>query len=169
MNIDEVNILHISNFNETFKNIFEKTELITKKAENLRPYKNKKHMIDSFLLMFDSLNLKKKLQIINKHPDLGNKININHGLTNLSQEEQSLAGLEDCTEDEFRLFNQLNSSFKVKFNIPFIYAVRGKNKVDILSEFKSRLINSDINLEIGISIKQVKKIALLRLEELIND
>ena len=66
---------------ETFKNIFEKTKSITKEVENLRPFKNKKHMINSFLLIFDSLNLKKKLQIINNHPDLGDKIKINQGLT----------------------------------------------------------------------------------------
>ena len=125
-------------------------------------------MINSFLLIFDSLNLKRKIEIINNHPDLGDKIKINQGLTKLSQEEQSLAGLKDCTEEEFKLFNQLNSSFKLKFNIPFIYAVRGKNKDDILNEFQSRLINTDINSEIDISIEQVKRIALLRLEELID-
>ena len=168
MNIDDINILSNSIFIETFKNIFEKTESITKEAENLRPYKNKEHMIDSFLLIFDSLDLKNKLQIINNHPDLGDKIKINKGLTKLSQEEQSLAGLQNCTEEEFKLFNELNSSFKLKFNIPFIYAVRGKNKIDIINEFQSRLVNSDINSEIDISIEQVKRIALLRLEELID-
>ena len=56
----------------------------------------------------------------------------------------------------------------MKFDIPFIYAVRGKNKTDILNEFKSRLSNSDIDSEIDISIEQVKRIALLRLEELIS-
>ena len=168
MNVDDINNLPHSNFIETFKNIFEKTKSITKKAENLRPYRNKKHMIDNFLLIFDSLNLKKKLQIIKAHPDLGNKIKINQGLTKLSHEEQSFAGLKDCTEDEFKLFNELNSSFKLKFNIPFIFAVRGKNKNDIINEFQSRLINSDINSEIDISIEQVKRIAFLRLEELID-
>ena len=63
----------------------------------------------------------------------------------------------------------MNTSFKLKFNIPFIYAVRGKNKKDIINEFKFRLANSDINSEIDISIEQVKRIALLRLEELIDD
>ena len=168
MDINDVNNLSSLVFIETFKNIFEKTESITKEAENLRPYKNKEHMIHSFLLIFNSLNLRKKLEIINNHPDLGDKIKINHGLTKLSREEQSLAGLKSCTEDEFKLFNQLNSSFKLKFNIPFIYAVRGKNKDDIIKEFKSRLINSDINSEIDISIEQVKRIALLRLEKLID-
>ena len=125
-------------------------------------------MIDTFLQIFDSLSFKKKIQIINNHPDLGDKIKINKGLTKLSQEEQSLAGLMDCTESEFQLFNQLNSAFKLKFNIPFIYAVRGKNKNDIIKEFRSRLLNSDINSEIDISIEQVKRIAFLRLEELID-
>ena len=168
MNIDDINNLNVSNFIDTFKNIFEKTESITKQAENYRPFKNKEHMINSFLLIFDSLNLKKKLQIIKEHPDLGNKIKINQGLTKLSQEEQSRAGLKNCTEEEFKIFNQLNSSFKLKFDIPFIYAVRGKNKDDIINEFKSRLINSNIDSEIDISIEQVKRIALLRLEELID-
>ena len=108
------------------------------------------------------------MQIINNHPDLGDKIKISQGLTKLSLEEQSLAGLNDCTEAEFNLFNKLNSSFKLKFDIPFIYAVRGKNKNDIIKEFRSRLLNSDINSEIDISIEQVKRIAFLRLEELID-
>ena len=169
MNIDNINNLDVINFIETFKNIFEKTELIAKEAENLRPYKNKIHMIESFLLIFDSLDIKKRIEIINNHPDLGDKIKINQGLTKLSQEEQSLAGLKDCSEEEFKLFNQLNSSFKLKFKIPFIYAIGGKNKGEIINEFKSRLINSDINSEIDISIEQVKRIALLRLEKLIDD
>ena len=101
MNIDEINNLPISNFIEIFKNIFEKTISITKEAEKLRPYKNKKNLINSFFLIFDSLNLKRKLEIINKHPDLGDKIKINQGLTKLSYEEQSLSGLKDCTEDEY--------------------------------------------------------------------
>ena len=168
MHINNINNLSSSNFIETFKNIFEKTESITKEVENLRPFKNKEHMIDSFLLTFDLLKLKNKLQIINLHPDLGDKIKISRGLTKLSLEEQSLAGLNDCTEEEFNLFNNLNSSFKLKFDIPFIYAIRGKNKSDILNEFKSRLSNSDIDSEIDTSIEQVKRIALLRLEELIS-
>ena len=168
MHINNINNLSSSNFIEKFKNIFEKTESITKEVENLRPFKNKEHMINSFLLTFDLLKLKDKLQIINLHPNLGDKIKISQGLTKLSLEEQSLAGLNDCTEEEFNLFNNLNSSFKLKFDIPFIYAVRGKNKSDILNEFKSRLSNSDIDSEIYTSIEQVKRIALLRLEELIS-
>ena len=169
MNIDDINKLSNDIFIEAFKNIFEKSKSITEKAENLRPYKNKNHMIDIFLSIFDSLSLEIKLKIINNHPDLGDKLKINKGLTKLSQEEQALAGLNSCSKEEFKKFYELNSLFKSKFNIPFIYAVRGKNKSDIINEFQSRLDNTDINSEIDISIEQVKRIALLRMGELIND
>ena len=168
MNIDDINYLSNIIFIKTFNNIFEKTESITREVEVLRPFKNKEDMINNYLLVFDSLNLKDKLKIINNHPDLGDKVKINQGLTNLSHEEQSLAGLSDCTSEEYELFNELNSSFKLKFKIPFIYAVRGKNKIDIIKEFQTRLVNSNIKSEIDISIEQVKRIAVLRLEELID-
>ena len=168
MNISDVNNLSDIDYIQTFNNIFEKTTKITLKSKKFRPFKNKKHMIDIFLSIFDSLDINNKLQVINNHPDLGDKLKINKGLTKLSQEEQSLSGLNNCTEQEFEMFNNLNFSFKLKFNIPFIYAVRGKNKSDIINEFQTRLDNSDLNSEIDISIQQVKRIALLRLEELID-
>ena len=168
MNIDSINELSKEIFIINFNNIFEKSIFITKKAESKRPYRDKEHMINIFLSIFNSLKKKSKIQIIKNHPDLGNKIKINSELTKLSQEEQRKAGLTDCTQQEFKQFNKLNSAFKLKFNIPFIFAVRGKNKNEILNEFHSRLQNLDINSEIDISVEQVKRIALLRLEELIN-
>lgn len=168
MNIDSINELSKEIFIINFNNIFEKSIFITKKAESKRPYRDKEHMINIFLSIFNSLKKKSKIQIIKNHPDLGNKIKINSELTKLSQEEQRKAGITDCTQQEFKQFNKLNSAFKLKFNIPFIFAVRGKNKNEILNEFHSRLRNLDINSEIDISVEQVKRIALLRLEELID-
>jgi len=168
MNIDSINELSKEIFIINFNNVFEKSIFITKKAETKRPYRNKEHMINIFLSIFDSLKKKSKIQIIKNHPDLGNKIKINSELTKLSQEEQRKAGLTDCTQQEFKQFNKLNSAFKLKFNIPFIFAVKGKNKNQILNEFHSRLRNLDINSEIDISVEQVKRIALLRLEELVD-
>ena len=63
----------------------------------------------------------------------------------------------------------MNNEFKLKFDIPFIFAVKGSNKIKIIQEFKRRLINNDIGNEIEESIKQVKKIALFRLDELVYE
>ena len=90
-------------------------------------------------------------------------------LTNLSKNEQKNAGLNMCTEEEYSLFSKMNNEFKLKFDIPFIFAVKGSNKEIIIEEFKKRLINDDINKEINESIKQVKKIAYFRLEEIVDE
>ena len=169
MKIEDINNYNSEKFIDSFKNIYEESKFITEHADKKRPFKNKKEMILIFLELFDNLDEETKINIIKKHPDLADKIKINKGLSELSDEEQTRSGLKDCSEEEFNIFNDLNSRFKNKFNIPFIFAVRNKNKNEILTEFKSRLDNNDLNLEIKTSISQVKEIAKLRLTELINE
>ena len=87
----------------------------------------------------------------------------------MSTNEQKNAGLNNCTEEEFLLFNQLNNEFKSKFDIPFIFAVKGKTKSIIIEEFKRRLQNDNIEKEFNESVKQVKQIANFRLNEIIDE
>ena len=79
------------------------------------------------------------------------------------------AGLSNCNDEEFMLFNQLNNEFKSKFDIPFIFAVKGKNKSIIFDEFKKRLQNDNIEKELEESLKQVKQIAYLRLNDIVDE
>ena len=58
---------------------------------------------------------------------------------------------------------------KLKFSIPFIFAVKGTNKSTIIDEFKRRLKNENIELELEESLKQVKKIANFRLDAIIDE
>ena len=87
----------------------------------------------------------------------------------MSKNEQKNADLDNCTEEEFLFFNKMNNDFKSKFGIPFIFAVKGSNKNNIIEEFKRRLLNSNIEDELEESIRQVKKIAFFRLDEIIDD
>ena len=64
-------------------------------------------------------------------------------------------------------FKRLNIEYKKKFNFPFIIAVKGKNKNQILDYFRERIKNSP-NEEFLEAKKQVKKIASFRLEEIIK-
>ena len=169
MNINEVNNLDENVFLNIFKNIFEHSDFITKLVQKKRPFKNKSEIIKHFMNTFDSLDQDKKVKIIRLHPDLGDKLKIREGLTSFSQEEQSRAGLAECNDEEFKEFNRLNNEFKSKFNIPFIYAVRGKTKQDILDEFIGRLKSDNMEQELDKSLIQVKKIANLRINEIISD
>ncbi len=78
--------------------------------------------------------------------------------------EQADVGLDQCTEEEFNEFKKLNSIYK-KFGFPFILAVKGKNKNEILNNFRKR-VNSNPQVEFEEAIKQVKNIANLRLKEI---
>tara|TARA_Y100001970_G_C13539802_1_gene511681 strand:- start:46 stop:414 length:369 start_codon:yes stop_codon:yes gene_type:complete len=116
--------------------------------------------------IFENASKEKKLKILNDHPDLGNKTKISL-LTPNSLKEQTNAGLDQCTKNEFEEFKKLNTLYKKKFNFPFILAVKGKNKIEILNNFQKR-INSESQIEFEEAVKQVKKIASLRLEDLNN-
>ena len=169
MNIQDINKMSDDIFIDNFKNIFEKTPLIAKLSLSHKPFQNKSHLIDIFIKEFDHLDALSKKKIIKNHPDLGNKIKINDKLTKLSQNEQKNAGLNDCTPEEYSFFHKMNNDFKLKFDIPFIFAVKGSNKKIIIEEFKRRLLNDDINNEFNESIEQVKKIASFRLEDIIYE
>ena len=105
------------------------------------------------------------MKILNDHPDLGNKMKIS-SLTPDSLKEQKNARLDQCTKEEFNEFKKLNDAYK-KFGFPFILAIKDKNKIEILNNFRAR-INSKPQIEFEEAIRQVKKIASSRLENLNN-
>ena len=83
------------------------------------------------------------------------------------RKEQKDANLNQCNNKEFNEFQNLNIEYKKKFGFPFIIAVKGKNKDEILTNFRKRIKN-EINLEFEEAKKQVKIIANFRLKEIIN-
>ena len=88
-------------------------------------------------------------------------------LTEDSKNEQKNASLNQCTNEEFIEFKKLNEEYKKKFGFPFILAVKGNNKEEILNSFRQRITNN-INLEFEEAKKQVKKIANFRLSKIIE-
>jgi len=103
-----------------------------------------------------------KLQLIRAHPDLAGKAARQGDLTNDSTNEQSSAGLDQCTEEELTRFQSMNDAYKEKFGIPFIMAVRGSNRHEILAGFEQRLPN-DRAVEIKRALDEINRIAMLRL------
>ena len=112
MNINEVNNLDENVFFEVFINVFEHSDFITKLVQKKRPFKKKFEIINHFLNIFDSMDKDTKVNIIKSHPDLGDKLKIKEGLTSFSQEEQSKAGLAECTDEEFNEFKRKRQSAK---------------------------------------------------------
>jgi len=161
--IDTFNKLNKSEFLSTFGNVFEKTEWIAEKCYNSKPFNNVQELVNKMMEVFENSIKEKHLEILNSHPDLA----VKKKLTKESENEQANANLNQCTNEEFEEFNRLNEKYKKKFGFPFIIAVKGKNKNEILKIFRQRITNN-INLEFEEAKKQVKKIATFRLSEIIE-
>lgn len=104
----------------------------------------------------------KQLALLRAHPDLGEKLDT---LTPDSTSEQQGAGLNLCSPEEFREFHELNRTYKEKFGFPFIVAVKGMNRQDILERFRERIHNST-EAEFRTALDQVHRIAAFRLADL---
>ena len=156
-----LNKLNKDEFISMFGVIFEKTQWIAEKLFDQKPFKDKDDLINKMTQIYESSSKNEILKILNAHP----KLAVEKNLTEHSSKEQSRANLKNCTQKEYDEFKILNNNYEKKFGFPFIIAVKGKNKTEILNNFRQR-INNGIELEFIESKKQVKKIALFRLEEL---
>jgi 2-oxo-4-hydroxy-4-carboxy-5-ureidoimidazoline decarboxylase len=102
-----------------------------------------------------------QLALIRAHPDLAGRVK----LSPESAGEQAGARLDHCSAAELEEFLALNARYKKKFGFPFIKAVRGFSRPQILQEFRARLDN-DPQTEFATALEQIHRIALLRLTDL---
>lgn len=108
----------------------------------------------------------RQLQVVLAHPDLAGRLALAGGLTAASTGEQKSAGLDGCTPEELRRFTELNDAYKARFAMPFIMAVKGSSRAEILQAFASRLGNPP-DVERQAALAQIERIARLRLEAML--
>ena len=106
----------------------------------------------------------KKRALILAHPDLAGRLAHAGRLTADSTREQAGAGLDQLTEAELARFTELNDAYKARFGFPFIMAVKGRSKEEILAAFEERL-DHDPEQEFDTAIVQIELIGLLRLKD----
>ena len=107
---------------------------------------------------------RRQLELIRAHPDLAGKLARAKRLTEDSTREQASAGLDRLTPAELARFTELNDAYRARFGFPFVIAVKGLSKADILAAFERRLSN-DPEAERRTALAQIERIALLRLQE----
>lgn len=111
----------------------------------------------------DNASSERQLALICAHPDLAGKAQVAGELTADSTSEQASAGLDQCSAEEYAQFQDLNTRYKEKFGFPFVMAVRGSSRADILAAFAARLDN-DATTEFETALAEIHQIAALRLQ-----
>src|SRR5258708_35496638 len=99
--------------------------------------------------------------LICAHPGLASRAR----MADASVQEQSGAGLDRCSPAEFEAFQRLNAAYNARFGFPFIVAVKGLTRADILAAFEARLANEP-ETEFAPAIHQIHRIAGFRLAHL---
>jgi OHCU decarboxylase len=117
----------------------------------------------AMVAVLERASMERHLALINAHPDLAGRLKAAE-LTDDSRKEQASAGLDTLTEAERDRFLKLNDAYKSRFGFPFIMAVKGRSKDDILAAFETRL-RHDADQERRTALTEIGTIALLRLKE----
>ncbi len=120
------------------------------------------NLADAMQAVVDGATRDRKLALLRAHPDLAGRAAVAGDLSEHSTLEQQGAGLDQCSAEEFQELQALNRAYRAKFDFPFIVAVRGMDRFDILENFRARMENS-VEDEFITALKEVHKIARLRL------
>ena len=156
-------------FVEKFGSIFEHSPWIAERAYDaeLGAVNNTARGLKSAMaLQFRKAHEEERLNVLKAHPDLAGRLAAAKRLTAESTAEQASAGLDGLTPEEHAEFTHLNNEYTSKHGFPFIIAVKGLRKDQILAQFKARVFN-DRDTEFKTACQQVERIALLRLKEVL--
>ena len=160
MTLGEINRMPADEFIATFGGIAEHSPWVADHAARERPFRSREAMIEAFCTAVTSASHDEKLALIRAHPDLATKAK----LTQDSSREQKGAGLDALTEAELVRFNDLNARYKQAFGFPFIFAVKGAGKHEILAGFEERIRHSP-KAEFGTAIAHICRILRFRIED----
>ncbi|RWI28978.1 allantoinase PuuE [Mesorhizobium sp.] len=156
-------------FVQAFGGVFEHSAWIAERAYQLElgpAHDSAGGLHNALCRVFRGASETERLSVLNAHPDLAGKLAQAKRLTTESAREQASAGLDALTDKERELFSKLNTAYVTSFGFPFIIAVKGKARQEILAEFEARIGNSRA-AEFETACKQVERIALLRLKDML--
>jgi OHCU decarboxylase len=109
-----------------------------------------------------------KLALIRAHPDLAGRLALAGRLTAESTGEQASAGLDRLSSEELARFTALNEAYMARFGFPFIVAVRGRTKAEIIESFEMRLQNEP-DQEFDEALTQIGRIARFRIADILPE
>lgn len=149
--------------------IYEHSPWIAERALPARPFRSLPHLKHALVQALAASTADEQIGLIRAHPELAGKAMVSKTLTAESTNEQSKAGLTDCTPEEFARIQQLNADYNAKFGFPFILAVRGPRgtglaKREIIDTFARRLHNHP-DFELGEALRNIHRIAEIRLDD----
>jgi OHCU decarboxylase len=167
MTLDEVNALDCNAFVAAVGGVFEHSPWIAEAVWPQRPFASIDALHAAMVAAMFGAPEEQQLVLIRAHPELVGKAALRGDLTVDSRSEQAAAGLTRCSPEEFARLQELNAAYNSKFGFPFIIAVKGLHRRQIIERFAKRL-GRGRDLEFGEALAQIARIARMRLEALLG-
>ena len=159
----ELNRLDRPAFVEAVGWVFEHSPWLAERAWDARPFATIAALHASMVAVVDQATATEQLALIRAHPDLGARIQ----MSDASRSEQAGSGLDALSHTEFARLQSLNTAYREKFGFPFIYAVKGAPKHQIVAALESR-IAAEPGVERQAALGQIYRIAQFRLESTLS-
>jgi 2-oxo-4-hydroxy-4-carboxy-5-ureidoimidazoline decarboxylase len=135
LDLDTLNRVSENRFVDLLGHIAEDSPFVARRAAQDRPFADHEALVTAFVEALNGLDADSQLSVLCAHPDLAGKLD----MADASRREQKGAGLDTLTAAERDLFQRLNAKYRQKFGFPFIFAVKGATKHQILDAFEQRL------------------------------
>jgi 2-oxo-4-hydroxy-4-carboxy-5-ureidoimidazoline decarboxylase len=164
---EELPRLERDRFVALFGGVFERASWVAEQAFEAGPFAGVEALHGAMVDAMRRAPRARQLALIRAHPDLADRAAVRGELTRASSVEQTSAGLDQCSPADLERFRDLNDKYKQKFHFPFIMAVKGRRRKEILAAFERRLSNS-AKVEFQEALDQIARIARLRLDDLIR-
>jgi len=149
--------------------LYEHSPWIAEGALKMRPFASWAHLKHAMAKVLSEAGRDAQIALIRAHPELAGKAMVRNELTAESTNEQTKAGLTECTAEEFEKIHALNAAYKQKFGWPFILAVRGPrgvglHKHQIIASFERRL-HGHPDFELAECLRNIHRIVEIRLND----
>jgi len=166
MTLAEVNAMNPASFVAALGGVFEHSPWVAEGAVAKRPFATIEALHRAMVEVVAGAGEARQLVLIRAHPELAGKAAVRGELTADSRQEQSGAGLTQCSPKEFARLTELNRAYNAKFGFPFIIAVKGFDRAAIIARFAER-IERDRASELAEALAQIARIARMRLEAMV--
>ena len=163
VSLDDLNRMDREAFATALGDVFEHSPWVAETAFAARPFSTLNALHEAMTGAVQTAAADRQMALIALHPDLAGKAAREGAITPDSRHEQSSAGLDRLSDDEFAAFHRLNAAYHAKFGMPFIVCVRRHGKDSILRQFEQRLHN-DEPTERRAALTEICRIAALRLD-----
>jgi 2-oxo-4-hydroxy-4-carboxy-5-ureidoimidazoline decarboxylase len=161
--LGELNASSRDDFVAALGSIFEASPWAAERTWRHRPFASLDVLHHAMMSEVSAASHAEQLGLLRAHPELGTRAR----MTTASAGEQATAGLDRLSPSEFDRLRELNTAYREKFGFPFLFAVKGRTKHDVLAALAARL-PATVDEEFAEALRQVSRIAWFRLQDVVT-